>query len=67
MGVCFYDTLKIFGEKKISEIDTTSDTPDETIKNIINLYKNKSKRISGNIDWLDVVYKNDDIQRFLEY
>ena len=67
LGICFYDAMKVFGKKKISEIDTTESTPEETMRNIIFSYENKSKRNMANIDWFEVIYKNGDFQRFLEY
>ena len=67
LGICFYDTLKVFGKKKISEIDTTRSTPEETMKNVIYSHEYKSERKLSNIDWLEMVYKNGDIQRFLEF
>ncbi|HSF00402.1 MAG TPA: AAA family ATPase [Nitrososphaeraceae archaeon] len=66
LGICFYDTLKVFGKKKISEIDTTYDDPEESVKKIIYNYDYKSKRQIGLVDWLDLVYKNGDVEKFLE-
>src|SRR5918992_3958983 len=66
LGICFYDTLKIFGKKKISEIDTTYDDPEESVKKIIYNYDYKSKRQIGLVDWLDLIYKNRDAEKFLD-
>ena len=65
LGICFYDTLKVFGKKKISEIDTTYDNPEESVKKIIYNYDYKSKRQIGLVDWLDLIYKNGDAEKFL--
>ena len=65
LGICFYDTLKIFGPKKISEIDTTHNYPEDSVKEIIYTYDYKSERQIGMIDWLDLIYKNGDAKRFL--
>jgi adenylate kinase len=65
LGICFYDTLKVFGKKKISEIDTTCDNPEESVKKIIYNYDYKSKRQIGLVDWLDLIYKNRDVEKFL--
>ncbi len=66
LGICFYDTLKVFGKKKISEIDTTFDDPEESVKKIIYNYDYKSKRQIGVVDWLDLIYKNGDAEKFLD-
>src|ERR671910_642168 len=44
LGICFYDTLKVFGKLKISEIDTTSNDPEESVNKIIYHYDHKSKK-----------------------
>lgn len=66
LGICFYDNLKVFGKKKISEIDTTFDDPEESVKKIIYNYDYKSKRQIGVVDWLDLIYKNGDAEKFLD-
>ena len=65
LGICFYDTLKVFGKPKISEIDTTCNDPEESVKKIICNYDHKSKRQIGLVDWLDVIYKSGDNRKFL--
>lgn len=65
LGICFYDTLKVFGKPKISEIDTTSNDTEELVKKIICNYDHKSKRQIGLVDWLEVIYKNGDNRKFL--
>ena len=65
LGICFYDTLKVFGKLKISEIDTTSNDPEESVKKIIYHYDYKSKRQIGLVDWLNVISKNGDNRKFL--
>lgn len=66
LGISFYDTLKVFGKKKISEIDTTYDDPEESVKKIIYHYDYKLKRQIGLVDWLDLIYKNGDAKKFLD-
>lgn len=65
LGICFYDSLKVFGKKKISEIDTTYDDPEETVKKIIHHYDYKLKRQIGLVDWLDLIHRNGDAKKFL--
>ena len=66
LGICFYDTLKVFGKRKISEIDTTYDDPEQLVKKIIFNYDYKLKRQIGQIDWLELIYKNGDAKKFLD-
>ena len=65
LGICFYDSLKVFGKKKISEIDTTYDDPEESVKKIIYHYDYKLKRQIGLVDWLDLIYRTGDDKNFL--
>src|ERR671911_666492 len=64
LGICFYDSLKVFGKKKISEIDTTYDDPEESVKKIIHHYDYKLKRQIGLVDWLDLIYRTGDAKKF---
>src|SRR5918995_1315855 len=66
LGICFYDSLKVFGKKKISEIDTTYDDPEESVKKIIHHYDYKLKRQIGLVDWLDLIYRTGDAKKFLD-
>jgi adenylate kinase len=66
LGICFYDALKVFGKKKLSEIDTTCDDPEESVKKIIYNYDYKLKRQIGQVDWLGLIYINGDAKKFLD-
>ena len=68
LGICFYDTLNLFTEKKIlGEIDTTSQSTDHIVQKIIKLLKNKEKKIVGDIDWFELICKKNDWKYFFEY
>src|SRR5215207_7917807 len=60
LGICFYDTLKVFGKLKISEIDTTSNDSEESVKQIIWNYDHKSKKQIGLVYWIDESYTNEE-------
>ena len=68
LGISLYDTLKIFGKGKTTEIDTTAKMPKHIADEIILfLQKKKRKQVVGIIDWLSLIYKRGDIQKFFEY
>lgn len=67
LGITLYDSLMAFGKDKIAEVDTTGETPSQTLDKIISLLQRKSRPQFGYIDWLSVVNRNNDLQRFLEY
>jgi adenylate kinase len=67
LGITFFESLKSFGKAKLAEIDTTGDTPAQTVNKIISLLKGSSKSRLGNIDWLPLVIRNNDVRTFLEY
>ena len=67
LGICFYDTLKVFGKNKILELDTTRYKPETIAQKILLAYQNKSKRQVGKVDWLKKLLDNNDVKEFLEY
>jgi len=67
IGVCLYDSIKKFGRNKIAEVDGTGKKADKVVDQIISAFKGKSKRSVGKVDWLSLIVKNDDLQKFFEY
>lgn len=67
IGVCLYDAIKKFGRNKVAEIDSTGKKPDNIANKVISIVNRKSKRSTGKIDWLALIVKNDDLQRFFMY
>lgn len=67
LGITLYDSLKAFGEDKIAEVDTTGEMPSQTLDKIVSLLQQKSGPQFGYIDWLSLVNRKNDLQRFLEY
>ncbi|AFU60126.1 putative adenylate kinase [Candidatus Nitrososphaera gargensis Ga9.2] len=65
LGVSLYDSLKIFGRRKVVEFDTTGKTPDQTANEIMRALRKKPK--PAGIDWLALVSERGDMQRFFEY
>lgn len=67
IGVCLYDAIKRFGKNKVAEVDSTTRKVENITKKIISIINGKSKRSTGKIDWLSLIVKNDDLQRFFMY
>jgi adenylate kinase len=67
LGITLFDSLKSFGKAKLAEIDTTGETPLQTLDKIVSLLQGSSKARLGYIDWLSLVSRNNDVQTFLEY
>jgi adenylate kinase len=67
LGVSLYDSVMSFGKDKIAEVDTTGEIPAQTSAKIVSLLQKKLRPQVGFVDWLSLVKKNGDLQRFLEY
>ena len=65
LDVSLYDAVKTFGKDIVAEFDTTGKSV-QYITNEILLSTKKKKRKVGAVDWLALVYKNGDVQKFLE-
>jgi adenylate kinase len=67
LGVSLYDSLQTFGKEKIAELDTTVKGPRDIANQIVLLLDQKKTRKIGIVDWLSLVHKKGDLQKFLEY
>ena len=67
LGITLYDSLQTFRKEKIAEVDTTAKTPAEVANEILLLLQQKKNRKIGTVDWLSLVRKKGDIEKFLEY
>jgi len=67
IGVCLYDAVKKFGKDKVAEVDSTTKKAERVTDEIISIFKRKSKRLVGKVDWLSLIVKNDDLQKFFVY
>ncbi len=66
LGVIYYDTLKEFGKKKTFQIDTTDKSVLATAKKVENIFKGKENR-EEIVDWLSLVMRKGDMQKFFPY
>ena len=67
IGICMYDAVKKFGKDKIAEVDNTSKKVEKVANEIIAILRGRSKRLIGKVDWLSLIVKNDDLQKFFVY
>ena len=67
LDISLYDSLQTFGKEKIAELDTTLKAPGDTANDIVLLLHQKRKRKIGTVDWLSLVHKKGDLNKFLEY
>jgi adenylate kinase len=67
LGVLFYDSLKMFGKRKVAEFDTTTRTPEQTADELISTLRRKIPRQTAGIDWLARVSEKGDLKKFFEY
>ncbi len=62
LGIIAFESIKKFGQEKTFQIDTTSKSVSKISKEITDTLEGKIKE--NNIDWLSIVAKNNDLQKF---
>jgi adenylate kinase len=62
LGVIANDSIASFGKEKTFEIDTTKKMPEEIVNDIIEITHKKRK--TDNVDWLNLIEKNRDFDKF---
>ena len=65
LGIIAHDTIKKLGKTKTVQIDTT----EKSIQTIVRKIKSiiKGKKNGELVDWLELVIKNNDLQKFFSY
>lgn len=66
LDVSFYDTLRVFGAAKTTEIDTSSMALFEVADIIESTLFRKCDRKIGTTDWLSLICRNGDSNKFLQ-
>lgn len=66
LGITYYDTVWEFGKKKTFQIDTSDISISTTAKKVELIFKRKSTK-EDKIDWLHMVLKKGDMQKFFPY
>jgi adenylate kinase len=65
LGIMYYDTVQEFGRKKTFQIDTSDKSISTTVKKVKSIFK--GSRVEDNVDWLQLVLKKGDMQKFFPY
>jgi len=66
LGITYYDAMHQFGQKKTLQIDTSTRSISATAKKVESVFK--GARINEDkIDWLQLVLKKRDMQKFFPY
>jgi len=52
LGTCLSDALAVQDPANISEIDTTGETPEETVRLILAVLDGEVERVHGEVDWM---------------
>ena len=66
LGITYYDTVHQFGKKKTIQIDTSARTISSTAKKVESVFKG-TRTSEDRIDWLQLVLKKRDMQKFFPY
>ena len=66
LGITYYDAVREFGKKKTFQIDTSDISISATVKKVELIFKRKSTK-EDKIDWLHMVLKKGDMQKFFPY
>ena len=66
LGITYYDTIRNIGKEKTNQIDTTKKSVTNISKKIESLFR-KGNAKGDKVDWLALVSKNRDLQRFFSY
>ena len=65
LGIVYHDTVQEFGRKNTFQIDTSNKSISTTVKKIESIFKGRKKE--DNVDWLQLVLKKGDMQKFFPY
>ena len=66
LGITYYDTVREFGNKKTFQIDTSNKSISVTAKKVESIFK-RGRIKDDKIDWLQMVLKKGDMQKFFPY
>ena len=65
LGIVYHDTVQEFGRKKTFQTDTSNKSISITVKKVESIFR--GDKIEDNVDWLQLVLKKGDIQKFFPY
>jgi adenylate kinase len=67
LDVCLYDAIINVGVEKVCEIDTTNNTVDDTVNEILSILDGKKMCTVGTVDWLGTLEKENSLNQYLEH
>jgi adenylate kinase len=65
LGIIYHDTVHEFGRKETFQIDTSNKSISTTVKKVESIFK--GSKVEDNVDWLQLVLKKGDMQKFFPY
>ncbi len=66
LGITYYDAVHQFGQKKTFQIDTSTRTISSTVKKAESVFRG-TRTNEDKVDWLQLVLKKEDMQKFFPY
>ncbi|MGI0017573.1 MAG: adenylate kinase family protein [Nitrosotalea sp.] len=66
LGITHYDAVHQFGQKKTFQIDTSTRTISSTVKKAESVFRG-ARPNEDKVDWLQLVLKKEDMQKFFPY
>jgi len=66
LGITYYDAVKNFGQDKTFQFNTTRKSIGSIAKKIESLFRKRNAKVDK-VDWLALILKNKDLQRFFPY
>ncbi|MEM1512011.1 MAG: adenylate kinase family protein [Candidatus Jordarchaeales archaeon] len=65
LGVCTYNAVEAYGWELVYEVDTTSKTPEETIKEVLEIISGGGDKYRvGRISWLRQLEKEGELEKY---
>ncbi len=65
LGIVYYDTVHEFGQEKTFQVDTSNRTISSTVKKVESIFRGTKR--DDRVDWLQLVLKKGDMQKFFPY
>lgn len=65
LGIIYHDAVQEFGRKNTLQIDTSGKSISATVKKVESIFN--GSKVEDNVDWLQLVLKKGDMQKFFPY
>ena len=64
LGICLWESIDRFGDDKVAEIDTTSRSPRQVVKEMMDILDGSLNCVVGRIDWLSKISEQERLDFF---